>query len=92
MKKSSPRLGLGQKVALEHTAKTTANGRPAPTLRASVTGQISPYQQGAVVCIRPSERDSGRLRTVDTYGTHVEQAEQFRDIATSNREFEKIMI
>ena len=64
---ASRRLCLGQKVALEHNAKTTANGQLARTFCACVRGNNSPYQQVAVVCICYSKRDTGRPRTADIY-------------------------
>ena len=47
-------------VALEHTAKTSADGQEARTHCACVSGNNSPYQQAAVVCIRHSKEATGR--------------------------------
>ena len=94
---ASRRLCLGQKVALEHTAKTTANRLLARMFCACVRGNNSPYQQVAEVCIRHSKRDTGRPRTADIYKHETKQRlstiltqlslRRFHNIATSNREY-----
>ena len=49
----SPRVSASWPcVALEHTAKTSADGQEARMNCACVSGNNSPYQQAAVVCIR----------------------------------------
>ena len=50
---------LDRKVALRHTAKTTANGSLART--SCMRGNGSPYQHLVVVCNGHSEWDTGRL-------------------------------
>lgn len=51
-------LSLGQKVVVQHAAKTKANGRLACMLCTCTRGNNSSYQQVAVVCIwRPRTAD-----------------------------------
>ena len=51
-------------VALEHTAKTSADGQEARMNCACVSGNNSPYQQTAVVCIRHSKEATTGRQTV----------------------------
>lgn len=63
MKAASHHLGLSQKVRLEHTAKSTANGQLAQKCCRCLRGNNSPEQQVAVVCIQYSKKKN-RTRTV----------------------------
>lgn len=67
MAKTSHRLCLGQKAALEHTTKTPAHRPLAHTSCACVGGDKTPYQQVEVVCVCHS-RATRRLRTIQTVG------------------------
>ena len=51
------RMYLSQNVALEHTARTTANGRPQ---RLRWQDMTPPHQQGGVVCDRPVKKGHGK--------------------------------
>ena len=62
---ASQRLHLGQKIIVEHTEKTTANGQLACTFCDCARGNNFPFQQAAIVCIRHSKRETGRPRTAD---------------------------
>lgn len=55
---ASRRLHLSQKVALEHTAKTTGNGQLANTFCTFVRGNDCLYQQVATVYIHHSNGES----------------------------------
>ncbi len=72
MKADCCHLRLGQKVALEHTSKTTCKGQLACTFCACVRGNNSPYQQGAVVCIFHSKMEiETRTAAIHTGAGHI---------------------
>ena len=52
----SPCLCLGQRAALEHTAKTTANGQLACMFWAWVRGYNSSRHQVTILCIHHSQK------------------------------------